>query len=119
ALVANGAAALAALGVELLESLDVPPRDAARAMGALLRSVGENVERMGLPKALTGPVARGDVETVSAHRRALSRHPRVLAAYDAVAPSILDVALAAGLPPDRARALKRVIRPRTSAPERS
>ncbi len=119
ALVANGAAALAALGVELLEALDVPPRDAARAMGALLRSVGENVECMGLPRALTGPVARGDVETVSAHRRALSRHPRVLAAYDAVAPSILDVAVAAGLPRDRARALRRLIRPRTSAPRRS
>ncbi|NCQ59696.1 MAG: DUF2520 domain-containing protein [Myxococcales bacterium] len=119
ALVANGATALAALGIELLEALDVPPRDAARAMGALLRSVGENVERLGLPRALTGPVARGDVKSVSAHRRALAAHSRVLAAYDAVAPSILDVAVAAGLAPERARALRRVIRARGAGRDQS
>jgi len=109
ALVANGATALAALGIELLVSLDVTPRAASRAMGALLRTVGENVEALGLPKALTGPVARGDVSTVRAHRAALKPHRRVLAAYDAIAPAILDVAQAAGLSASRARALRRVL----------
>jgi predicted short-subunit dehydrogenase-like oxidoreductase (DUF2520 family) len=59
-LVANGAAALAALGEELLVVAGVPRRDAPHMLGPLLRSVAENVDRLGFPDALTGPVRRGD-----------------------------------------------------------
>jgi predicted short-subunit dehydrogenase-like oxidoreductase (DUF2520 family) len=59
-LVANGAAALAAIGVELLVVSGVPRADAPMMLGPLLRSVAENVEALGFPDALTGPVRRGD-----------------------------------------------------------
>ena len=59
-LVANGAAALAALGEELLVVAGVPRKDAPAMLGPLLRSVAENVEELGFPDALTGPVRRGD-----------------------------------------------------------
>jgi predicted short-subunit dehydrogenase-like oxidoreductase (DUF2520 family) len=59
-LVANGAAALAAIGVELLVVSGVPRKDAPKMLGPLLRSVAENVEALGFPDALTGPVRRGD-----------------------------------------------------------
>ncbi|MDB4941533.1 MAG: Ketopantoate reductase PanG [Labilithrix sp.] len=59
-LVANGAAALAAIGQELLVASGVPAADAPRMLGPLLRSVAENVEALGFPEALTGPVRRGD-----------------------------------------------------------
>lgn len=59
-LVANGAAALAALGAELLVLSGVPRSDTAKMLGPLLRSVAENVEKLGFPHALTGPVRRGD-----------------------------------------------------------
>jgi len=72
-LVANGAAALAAGGVALLEKAGVD-RDIATAMlGPLLRSVAENVERLGLPEALTGPVRRGDAAGVTKHLDTLRR----------------------------------------------
>lgn len=63
-LVANGAAALAAIGVELLVVSGVPRAEAPKMLGPLLRSVGDNVERLGFPDALTGPVRRGDAGSI-------------------------------------------------------
>jgi predicted short-subunit dehydrogenase-like oxidoreductase (DUF2520 family) len=63
-LVANGAAALAAIGEELLVASGVPRKDAPHMLGPLLRSVAENVEALGFPDALTGPVRRGDAGAI-------------------------------------------------------
>lgn len=106
ALVANGAAALASAGVHILLHLGVGRRDAEKALGALLRTVADNVEKVGIPDALTGPIMRGDAGTIEAHRRALRPTKASLAAYDSVAHTILDCALEAGLPEDRAPAIR-------------
>ena len=66
-LVANGAAALAALGHELLRVSGAREADIAHCLGPLLRSVAENVEVLGMPGALTGPVRRGDVAGLAKH----------------------------------------------------
>ena len=63
-LVANGAAALAAVGAELLVLSGVPRADTSKMLGPLLRSVAENVEKLGFPDALTGPVRRGDAAAI-------------------------------------------------------
>lgn len=99
ALAANGAAALAFASVSVLERLGFEKRAAERAIGGLLQSVGENVQKLGVPDALTGPIARGEAEAVTKHRSALRRvSPSALAAYDAVVPVIVKCARAAGLP---------------------
>ena len=113
ALSANGAAALASVAVRGMTSIGLRPTAARRAIGALLRTVGENVERVGVPDALTGPVFRGDDATVHRHRVALQRaDPLARAAYDAVAPAVLDCARRAGLPEERVRAVQRALRRR-------
>lgn len=105
ALVANGAVALAFVSVGVLEQLGFDKRAAERAIGGLLQSVGENVERLGVPGALTGPVARGEPESVANHRTALRRLSKdALCAYDALVPVIVRCARAAGL--DHAHASK-------------
>jgi len=110
ALSANGAAALATVAVRVLESLSMTREEAQRAVGALLRTVGENVERVGVPQALSGPVIRGDDATVRRHRAALeATDPDARVAYDAVAPAILDCARRAGLPEERVEAIRRVL----------
>ena len=63
-LVANGTAALAAIGAELLARSGVPKDVAPKMLGPLLRSVAENVEALGFPEALTGPVRRGDAASI-------------------------------------------------------
>jgi predicted short-subunit dehydrogenase-like oxidoreductase (DUF2520 family) len=48
----------------------------------LVRATVENVAALGPVRALTGPAARGDLETLQRHREALP--PSELAAYDAM-----------------------------------
>jgi predicted short-subunit dehydrogenase-like oxidoreductase (DUF2520 family) len=111
ALVANGAAALAFVSVGVLERLGFDKRAAERAIGGLLKSVGENVQSLGVPGALTGPIARGEAAAVTNHRRALRRVGRdALSAYDAVVPIIVKCARAAGLSPAKASKILRATR---------
>lgn len=110
ALAANGAAALAFASVSILERLGFGRRAAERAIGGLLETVGRNVQSVGVPNALTGPIARGEPLTVKSHRSALRRVSRQgLAAYDAVAPIIIACARSAGLDKASADALRREI----------
>lgn len=87
ALVANGAAALAFVGVGVLRELGLSKKHSEKALGSLLRTVAHNVETVGVPTALTGPVMRGDRETVKAHRRGLGPGD-ARRAYDALVPVI-------------------------------
>jgi predicted short-subunit dehydrogenase-like oxidoreductase (DUF2520 family) len=96
-LVANGAAALAAGGVALLGKAGVDEETAAAMLGPLLRSVAENVERLGLPEALTGPVRRGDAAGVGKHLETLRRlAPELVAFYVAAGWTQLPLARALG-----------------------
>jgi predicted short-subunit dehydrogenase-like oxidoreductase (DUF2520 family) len=96
-LVAGGAATLAAAGARLLEAAGAPRGDAARVLGPLLRSVAENVERLGLPGALTGPVRRGDAATVGRHLASvMDRTPELVPLYLAIAAAELPIARALG-----------------------
>jgi predicted short-subunit dehydrogenase-like oxidoreductase (DUF2520 family) len=96
-LVANGAAALAAGGVDLLEKAGVSRETAAAMLGPLLRSVAENVERLGLPDALTGPVRRGDAAGLGKHLDTLARlMPALVPFYVAAARTQLPLARALG-----------------------
>src|SRR5947209_18714792 len=90
-LVANGAAALAAIGAELLVVSGVARGVAPKMLGPLLRSVAENVEALGFPEALTGPVRRGDAGAVAKHLAILraklpSASPLYLASAEAQLP---------------------------------
>jgi predicted short-subunit dehydrogenase-like oxidoreductase (DUF2520 family) len=96
-LVANGAAALAAVGAELLEKAGVPRADAAKMLGVVVRTVGENIEKLGFPDALTGPVRRGDAGGVEKHLATLrAKLPAAVTLYLAAAQAQLPLARAIG-----------------------
>jgi predicted short-subunit dehydrogenase-like oxidoreductase (DUF2520 family) len=96
-LVANGAAALAAVGCELLAASGVPAHLAPKMLGPLLRSVAENVESLGFPDALTGPVRRGDAGAVERHYAVLrERLPSAIPLYLASVRAQLPLARAIG-----------------------
>ena len=61
--------------VQLLVAAGVPAKDALPALLPLIRGTLRNLETVGLPDALTGPIERGDVGTVRRHLRALDRTP--------------------------------------------
>ncbi len=96
-LVANGGAALAAMGAELLAVAGIPRLAAPKLLGPLLRSVADNVEGLGFPHALTGPVRRGDVLAVERHLAMLSATlPSALQLYLASAAAQLPLARTMG-----------------------
>jgi hypothetical protein len=66
---------IAALGAAcaLWETFGTPREEALEALLPLLRGAVESLEQHGLPQALSGPVARGDVGTVAAHLDWLKR----------------------------------------------
>ncbi len=113
AMLANGAAALAHEAVRSLVALGVGRRAAERAAAALVRSVAHNVDTVGVPRALTGPIVRGDAGTVARHRAALAAlDHRTLRSYDAIAPVVLGAARDAGLRNDAAAGVMRALRSR-------
>ncbi len=94
-LAANGLVALADLAAELLASTGVAREQALAALLPLLASSLENLQRTGLPDALTGPVARGDAAVVQAHLAALRELPQY-AAYVALSARALEIAAQQG-----------------------
>lgn len=62
----------------LLEQAGVAHEDALPALLPLVRGTLDNVEELGVERAVTGPVARGDMETVELHLRALAPEDRRL-----------------------------------------
>ncbi len=71
-LVAGGAAALCNAARDILVGEGIAPRQAEKMLAPLLRSVADNVDRVGLPEALSGVVRRGDVATLRKHVHVLS-----------------------------------------------
>lgn len=74
--------------------------DKEQAMAALLpliRGTVDNMENIGIPGCLTGPVARGDTATVRTHLEALAgRAPEALNIYRRMAMETIPLAAAAG-----------------------
>jgi predicted short-subunit dehydrogenase-like oxidoreductase (DUF2520 family) len=102
-LVANGAAALAGVGAQLLARAGVPPEVAPAMLGPLLRSVADNVHRLGFPRALTGPVRRGDLTGLERHLATLrAKLPAAAPLYLAAAEAQLPLARAIGDAPPEA-----------------
>jgi len=92
ALVSNHAVALVDAGVELLTSVGLERTQATNALAALLASTASNLTRVGLPEALTGPIARGDVAVVARHLIALRPLEEIAALYRATARRVSKVA---------------------------
>jgi predicted short-subunit dehydrogenase-like oxidoreductase (DUF2520 family) len=98
ALLANGSAALAALAVSLMTEAGMPPARVPRALAALLRSVARNLETVGVPGLLTGPVRRGDLEAIK--RQAAVLQGPALAAFRGLLAPQLELARAIGEAPE-------------------
>jgi predicted short-subunit dehydrogenase-like oxidoreductase (DUF2520 family) len=99
----NYLAGLIAAAGRLMAQAGVPEDEALQAMLPLARGSLENLERMGPVLALTGPVSRGDLETIRLHLRTLE--PRERALYAAMGREILHLAREGGLGDDAAGAI--------------
>ncbi len=108
ALLGNGLVALVAAARALVSAAGLEPEAAVRALLPLGRGVLDNIARLGLDRALTGPVARGDAETVGVHLAAIRRlAPEFECLYRDLGKGLVAVA-SRGDPPPRPEALRAV-----------
>lgn len=79
--------------LDAMSAAGVSREAAAAALLPLVASTVENLGRAGLPRALTGPIARGDSGTVLRHLRALSaRSPELVSLYRTLGQRAVDLA---------------------------
>ena len=88
---------LVKLATDLWQTFDVPPEEATQALLPLLKGTIHNIETVGIPQCLTGPIARGDVGTIKKHLDALERTaPHIVATYRELGLQTIPIAVAKG-----------------------
>jgi len=66
----------------LWEKFGVSEKESIRALMPLIRGTLGNIENVGLPNCLTGPIARGDLGTIKSHLRELEKKaPHFISIY--------------------------------------
>lgn len=85
------------LAADLWQNFGKSAAEATEAYLPLLRGTVNNIDRLGFPACLTGPIARGDLDTVRRHLDALAnRAPSHLQIYKALGMATIPIALEKG-----------------------
>jgi len=88
---------LVKLATDLWQTFNVPTKEATQALLPLLRGTMHNLDTVGIPQCLTGPIARGDTGTIKKHLDALKQTaPAVLSTYRELGLQTIPIALAKG-----------------------
>jgi predicted short-subunit dehydrogenase-like oxidoreductase (DUF2520 family) len=88
---------LVKMATDLWQTFAIPPDQATRALLPLMRGTIHNIETIGLPNCLTGPIARGDTGTVKKHLVTLQeKAPALLPPYRELGRQTIPIALAKG-----------------------
>ena len=99
--------ALLRAAVEVWRAMGYTEREAMQSLYPLCRSTLEAVAAQGTTAASTGPVVRGDADTVKTHLEALSsRLPELAPVYAALAAAALPLAADRGVDQARVAAMK-------------
>jgi predicted short-subunit dehydrogenase-like oxidoreductase (DUF2520 family) len=106
-LASNYLTVLLGASARLMAQAGVPEDEALDAILPLARGSLENLGRLGPARALTGPIRRGDVETVRLHLKTLG--PRERALYAALGLEALGLAREAGLSEEAVNSLRELL----------
>ncbi|OQY11489.1 MAG: hypothetical protein B6I31_04840 [Desulfobacteraceae bacterium 4572_19] len=86
------------LSFKLIEKAGVAEKDAFKVLGPLINGTLSNVEKVGVRKALTGPIARGDVDVVSEHLKSMEiKTPELVELYKILGLNTVKIATEHGL----------------------
>ncbi|MGI6550945.1 MAG: Rossmann-like and DUF2520 domain-containing protein [Syntrophomonadales bacterium] len=91
------------IGLQLMESIGIPRAQALQAVLPLIKGTIKNIEKIGIPRALTGPIARGDLLTLLKHMDCLEQMaPQLIMLYSWLGYYTTEVAKAKGTVDDKA-----------------
>lgn len=110
---------LVKLATDLWQTFGVPPATATHALLPLIKGTVHNIETVGLPNCLTGPIARGDTGTIAKHLNALEKvAPELISIYRDLGISTIPISLAKGkISPQQAKELKSMLEDNNSFSE--
>jgi len=95
--VCNYLVTLVKLATDLWQGFGTSPPQSIKALMPLLRGTLNNIENVGLPDCLTGPIARGDLGTIQKHLTALkTNYPSLVSGYQELGLQTIPIALAKG-----------------------
>ncbi len=95
----NYVVTLIKLAVDLWQSFAEPvkPAQVITALAPLLQGTISNIDTLGLPRALTGPISRGDEATIKQHLRSLQETmPTLVELYKELGRQTIPIAAAKG-----------------------
>lgn len=93
----NFLVATVGLGLELFEAAGINRQEALRALMPLIKGTVKNIENLGIPSALTGPISRGDTSVIEDHLMAISKErPGMVRLYTELGRYTVKVALEKG-----------------------
>ena len=108
----NYVVALLGTAVALLRQNGVEPGPAQEMLLPLVRNTLDNLEKEGLPNALTGPLERGDCDTVAGHLEALrNTDPLAWRIYQTLGLAALGMAEQKGLPAAASAEMRKLLEP--------
>jgi predicted short-subunit dehydrogenase-like oxidoreductase (DUF2520 family) len=96
-MVCNYLVTLVKMATDLWQNFGVPANETTKALLPLIKGTVNNIDNIGLPYCLTGPLARGDVGTINKHLEALEKSaPSLLRVYSDLGIQTIPVALDKG-----------------------
>ena len=104
---------LASVAGHLLHDIGVPDSSAYQAVESLMSGALANMKQALPDDALTGPIVRGDTETVGKHLRALEKHGSALDVYRALSAAAVEIARYRGADQKKLAALSGMLRSNT------
>jgi predicted short-subunit dehydrogenase-like oxidoreductase (DUF2520 family) len=98
------------LAIRLIEEAGINRQDAFNLLRPLIDGTLSNIKKVGIQKALTGPIARGDIKTVEKHVEEIGfKRPELLPLYKMLAFYTIDIAVAGhSISESSKKALKRL-----------
>ena len=108
-------------GVQLLRQIGWGQAEATQALVPLVQGAVDNIREKGVVDALTGPIRRGDSDTVRRHLEALRSAPgeeKPADLYRMLALVALRIAIEAGLDPEAAERTRRALTRNVAATRR-
>jgi predicted short-subunit dehydrogenase-like oxidoreductase (DUF2520 family) len=102
---------LASVATRLLRDIGVAEASAHQAVESLMSGALVNMKQALPDDALTGPVIRGDIETVGKHLRALSAHGDAHEVYRSLSAAAVQIANRRGTDPIKLAALTGMLNP--------
>jgi len=100
---------LEAVASNLMAEVGIPERSAQKAVHSLMEAAIANTADASPDSVLTGPVVRGDVDTVHRHLQALRHNPDARALYRRLSFAALEIAKRRGGDPERLAEIQRLL----------